>query len=189
LDKVCKALGLTFEHNAPVETDLSANIRIYRVAILGEWRDRFSTSLEDSGLTEIKVPSDLLPALFEEILDLLEGGGGDPIPCHHRLPMVGALADFPANISVCLKLLNAGEATLKAFLLGRIEAFGMKSEFDRECIMWDLNKATHKLIHREIQGICEQSLRPIAEICGRIEGHGDTRRQGIPAYDAINFQT
>lgn len=172
-----------------METDLFANIRLHRVAILGEWQDRLATSLENSGLTEIKVPLDLLPALFEEILDLLEGGGGDHIPCHHRPPIVGALADFPANISVCLKLLNAGEATLKAFLSGRIEAFEMKSEFDRECIMWDLNKATHILIHREIQGICEQSLHPIAEICGRIEGHGDTRRQGIPADDAMSFQT
>ncbi len=172
-----------------METDLPANIRLHRVAILGEWRDRFATSLEDSGLTEIKVPFDLLPTLFDEILDLLEGGGRDHIPCHDRPPIVGALADFPANISVCLKLLNAGEATLKAFLLGRIEAFGMKSEFDRECFMWDLNKATHILIHREIQGICEQSLRPIAESYGRIEGHGDTRRQEIPADDAMNFQT
>jgi hypothetical protein len=159
-----------------METDLHANIRLHRVAILGEWRDRFASSLEDSGLTDIKVPFDLLPALFEEFLDLLEGSGHNQIPCRHFQPIVGALADFPANISVCIKLLNAGETTLKAFLLGRIEAFGMKSEFDRECFMWDLNKATRILINHEIQGICDQSLRPVAEICGRIEGYGDTRR-------------
>lgn len=174
-----------------MKIDFPASLRLHRVAILGDWRDRFSDSLEESGLLDLKISTDLLPALFEEILGLLEGRSDDPIPCHHQPPVIGTLADFPANISVCLKLLNAGEATLKRFLLDRCETFtsDSDSEFDRECILWDLNKATHILIQREIQGICEQSLRPITEIYGRIEGHGDTQRHRIPADEAMHFQT
>jgi hypothetical protein len=172
-----------------VKSDLPASLRLHRVAILGEWRDRFAASLEDSGLVDLKIPLNLLPALFEEIMGLLEGHGDDRIPCCHRPPVVSQLAEFPANISACLKLLNAGEATLKAFLLERFEAFSAESEFDRECILWDLNRATHILIHREIQGICEQSLRPITEIYGRIERNGDTRRHSLPTDAAMYFQT
>ena len=170
-----------------MKTDFPASLRLHRVAILGDWRDRFATSLEESGLLDLKIPTDLLPALFEEVMGLLEGRCDDRMPCCHRPPVVGTLADFPANISVCLKLLNAGEATLKAFLLERFEAFAAESEFDRECVLWDLNKATHILIHREIQGICEQSLRPVTEIHGRIEGHGDTRWHNLPADEAMYF--
>ena len=122
-------------------------------------------------------------------MGLLEGRGDDRIPCYHRPPVVGALADFPTNISVCLKLLNEGEATLKAFLVERFDVFAGESEFDQERVLWDLNKATHLLIHREIQGICEQSLRPITEIYGRIEGHGDTRRHRLPSDEVMYFQT
>lgn len=135
---------------------------------------------------DLKISFDLLPALFEEILGLLEGRGDE---CHNRAPVVGALADFPTNIAVCLKLLNAGETALKAFLLDRCEAFRAESEIDREWFMWDLNRATHTLIHRELQDICKQSLHPISAICGRIEGHGNTRRHSIPAGDAMHFKT
>ncbi|RKX33600.1 MAG: hypothetical protein DRP71_09905 [Verrucomicrobia bacterium] len=138
---------------------------------------------------DLKISFNLLPALFEEILGLLEGRGDDQSPGPGRAPVVGGLADFPANISVCLKLLHAGENAFKTFLLDRCHAFRVESEFDRECIIWDLNRATHTLIHREIQDICKHSLHSITEICGRIEGHGNTRRHSMPVGDAMHFQT
>jgi len=163
-----------------VHIDLPASIRLHRVAILGDWRDRLARSLEDSGLDGLETSNHLLPAFFEEMLGLLEGGDEENIPCHHRPPVVNQLAEFPTNISICLKLLNAGEAAIRSFLTDSCPLFRLELELLRECFLWDLNKATHILIHREIQGICEQSLRPITELSGRVEGHGDSRRQQVP---------
>jgi len=143
-------------------------------------------SLEDSGLGALRVSLDLLPAFFEEIVGLLDADCEDPVPCTDQPPVVAPLIDFPANISVCLKLLKSGEATLKAFLFDRCEAFHAESEFDRECILWNLHRATHRLIHREIQDICEQSLRPVTEIHGR---DAAPQRQEIPAAGAMISQT
>jgi hypothetical protein len=161
---------------ARVQIDLPARIRLHQVAILGDWRERFARSLEASGLADLQAASDLLPALFDEMLDLLEESNPERIPCSHRPASIGRLAPFPTNISVGLKLLNAGEAAIRAFLLDSCPAFRLEPEIMAESFLRDLNKATHILIHREIQGICEQSLRPITELYERVEG-GDDRRQ------------
>ena len=155
--------------------DLPAEIRLHRVAILGAWREGFARSLEDSCLADLEVPADLLPALFDEILALLEGVGPDRLSCRDRPPVAGQLAEFPTNISVCLKFLNAGEAAIRDFLIESSPEFALESEYERGCILSDLHKMTQILIHREIQGICEQSLRPITEVSERIEGHRDSR--------------
>ncbi len=160
--------------------DLPASIRLHRVAILGDWWDRFVRSLEDSGIDGLEISNHLLPLFFEEMLGLLESGDEENIPCHDRPPLVNQLAEFPTNISICLKLLNAGEAAIRSFLTDSCPLFRLEVEFMRECFLWDLNKATHILIHREIQGICEQSLRPITEPSGGIEGHDDSRRLQVP---------
>lgn len=157
--------------------DLPANIRLHQVAILGDWRDRFAQSLDASGLDELQGATELMPCLFDEILSLLEGDDSNRIPCFHQQSSMGWLAAFPANISICLKLLNAGEVAIRSFLLESCLAFHLKPKFVGERFLQDLNKATHILIHREIQGICELSLRPITERYERVEGCGDRRRQ------------
>ena len=164
---------------ARVQFDLPARIRLHQVAILGDWRDRFVRSMEASGLADLQTATDLLPALFDEMLDLLEGPDPERIPCNHRPSSIGRLAPFPTNISVGLKLLNAGEAAIRAFLLDACPAFRLEPEIMAECFLRDLNKATHILIHREIQGICEQSLRPITELYERVEGGDDRRHRQV----------
>ncbi|MEZ5275832.1 MAG: hypothetical protein R3F07_05585 [Opitutaceae bacterium] len=151
--------------------DLIAEIRLHRVAILGAWRDGFARSLEDSCLVDLEVPDGLFPALFDEILDMLQGDGVDRLSAHRRPPIVGQFVDFPTNISVCLKLFNAGEAAISHFLMESASRFALDSGPGLGCLLGDLNQVTHILIHREMQGICEQSLRPITEASGRVGRH------------------
>lgn len=160
--------------------NLAADIRLHRVGIIGAWRDIFDSRLDESCVDGLEIPGDLLPALFEEMLALLEGGNTRTIPCFHQPQAICRLVEFPTNISICLKLLKSGEEAIREFLTGASSEFARESEFDRECILWDLNKAVQILIHREIQGICDHSLRPIAEVFGRIRGHGAARRRQHP---------
>lgn len=162
-----------------MQIDLPASIRLHQVAILGDWLDRFGQSLEASGLDDLQGATELVPCLFDEILSLLEGEDGNSIPCSHRPPTMGRLASFPTNISVCLKLLNTGEAAIRSFLEESCPVFRLESKKLGASFLQDLNRAAHILIHREIQGICEQSLRPITNLYERAEGCGEGRGQKV----------
>lgn len=138
-------------------------LRAERETLALRWCRRVRECRAARGMPPVDFDVSLAGALIDEAAHLIEHGRSMKIPRRHDGAAFRHLDEFPRNVSLCIEIFEAGAQAVGGYVIENSGTTGFWSRPVRNRYIGELDAVFHVLVHREIQGLCEASLRADAD--------------------------
>jgi hypothetical protein len=130
-----------------------------RSVVIGRWSRQVDATRAGLGRAAVVVGDELLGSLFDEIMAMLGETYSTEIPRCHPGEAFDRLAAFPESVTLCIDVLQGATQAIGAFVVENSGPSAAWSVAARNETLARLDSVFHILVHREIQALCELSLR------------------------------